>query len=407
MQRAASSLFGMASVVFLLAVAANIPIIQFLSFGYLLEVSGRLARNQKFSQAMIGLRKASVLGSIVLGTWLMLLPIRLLSNLWFEAYLIDPASPQTRFLRVLQIVLIVLIVCHIGAAWLCGGKLRYFFWPIVAPFSFVVWLARRLAGWKYFHGFLTLTTGWFASGLADEICHAKPVQDWFLPAIFWKRIRAGGAYSTARDGVWNFCESLHLPYYFVLGLQGFIGTFAWLLIPTLLLVVATYLDGGAAVLSGVLGVIIAIPVFALLPFLQAHFATDGQLRRFLQIRGVFCNFGRAPIAHLLALLVTLALAIPLFLLKVEAIPNELLWTISVVFVVLTWPAKMMIGWAYGRGVKRTRQSRWWVRYPIALLTVPVSLSFVVILTLSRYISWNGALSLFENHVFLLPAPFWQ
>ena len=175
----------------------------------------------------------------------------------------------------------------------------------------------------------------------------------------------------------------------------------------MLLVIATYLEGGAAALSGVLGVVIAIPVFALLPFLQAHFATDGKLKRFLQIREVVDNFGKAPIAHWLALLITLALALPLFLLKVEAIPNELLWTLSVVFVVLTWPAKMMIGWAYGRGTKRTRQSRRWLRYPIALLTVPVSLSFVVILTLSRYISWNGALSLFENHVFLLPAPFWQ
>ena len=55
---------------------------------------------------MIGLSKASVLGSIVLGTWLMLLPIRFVSNLWFDAYLVDPGSPQTQFLRVLQIVLI-------------------------------------------------------------------------------------------------------------------------------------------------------------------------------------------------------------------------------------------------------------------------------------------------------------
>ena len=150
LQRTVSSLFGMASIVFLLAVAANIPILQLLSFGYLLEVSGRLARNQKFSEAMIGLRKASVLGSIALGTWLMLLPIRLVSNFWFEAYLIDPESPQTQFLRVLQMLLIVLVVAHTGAAWLCGGKLRYFFWPIVAPISFVVWLSPSSGGLEIF-----------------------------------------------------------------------------------------------------------------------------------------------------------------------------------------------------------------------------------------------------------------
>jgi hypothetical protein len=402
-----SSLFGIASVVFLLAVTANVPILQFLSFGYLLEVSGRLARRQKFSDAMIGLRKASVLGSIVLGTWLMILPIRFVSNFWFEAYLIDPSSSQTQFLRVLQIVLIGLVVAHIGAAWLCGGKLRYFFWPVIAPFSFAVWLARRLAGWKYFRSLLSLTTGWMAPGLADEICTATPVTDWFLPAIFVKRIRSGHVLQTARDGVWNFFRGLNLPYYFLLGLKGFVGTFAWLLIPTLLLVTSTYQEGGAAVLSGLLGALIAIPVFAMLPFLQAHFATDGKLRRFLEVRQVFRNFAKAPLAHWLALLIALMLALPLFFLKVETIPSELLWTLSVVFVVFTWPAKIMIGWAYGRGAKREQPCRWWLRYPLAFMTIPVSFSFVMIFMLTRYISWNGALSLFENHVFLLPAPFWQ
>lgn len=407
LNRLISNLFGIASVVFLLAVSANIPILQFLSFGYLLEVSGRLARGQKFSAAMIGLRKASVLGSVVLGTWLMILPIRLVSNFWFEAYLIDPSSPQTQFMRGLQIVLITLVVAHIGAAWLCGGKLRYFLWPIIAPFSFAIWLARRLAGWKYFRHVLSSTTGWIAPGLAGELCNAKPVTDWFLPAIFVKRIRSGQVLETARDGVWKFFIGLNLSYYFLLGLKGFIGTFAWLIIPTLLLVTSTYQEGGVAVISGLLGALIAIPVFAMLPFLQAHFATDAELQRFLQVRKVIKNFFKAPLAHWFALLVALMLALPLFFLKVETIPSELLWILSVLFIIFTWPAKIMVGWAYGRGAKRENACQWWLRYPAAFLTMPVSFAFVMIFMLTRYISWNGALSLFENHVFLLPAPFWQ
>jgi hypothetical protein len=290
---------------------------------------------------------------------------------------------------------------------MCGGKLRYFFWPVVAPFSFAVWLARRLAGRSLFRRLLQLGTGWFAPRLADDICNAPPIEDWFLPAIFVKRVFRRGFFASARDGVWEFTMGLNLPYYFVLGFKGFVGTFLWLLMPTLLLVNSTYTEGGTAILSGILGVLFSIPVFAGLPFLQAHFATDGKLRRLIEVRTVLRNFGRAPLAHVLALFLTLVLALPLFFLKVETIPSELLWTLSIVFIVFTLPAKFIVGWAYGRGQGKVKPGRWWVRYPVAVLTVPIAFSFVMILMFTRYISWNGALSLFENHVFLLPAPFWQ
>jgi hypothetical protein len=402
----AAHLFGIASVIFLLAVAASIPVVQFLSFGYLLEVSGRLARNQKFSDAMIGLKKASLLGGIVLGTWLTLIPIRIVSGLWHESYLIDPASEQTQFMRVLQIVLIVLAVGHIGAAWLCGGKLRYFFWPVIAPFSFAIWLARKTAGSTMFRKILSLTVGLISPSLVNDICNAKPIGDWFLPAIFFRRVTAGNVYVRSRDAVWNFVSALNLFHYFKLGFKGFVGSFAWLFLPTALLVTASFSEGGVAVLSGVFGVVFAIPVFVMLLFLQTHFAKDGQLKRFLEINQVCRNYGRAPVAHVVALLLALVLALPLFFLKIEEIPSELLWTLSVVFILFSWPARICVGWAYRRGVVRERSSRWWVRYPLVLLAAPVALAFVLILTLTRYTSWHGAVSLFENHVFLLPAPFW-
>lgn len=401
-----SRLFGIASVIFLLAFAANIPIVQFLSFGYLLEVSGRLARKQRLRDAMIGLKKASVLGGIVLGTWLTLIPVRFVSGFWYDAYLIDPSSQQTQNLRTLQTVMIVLVVIHIGSVWACGGKLRYFFWPVIAPFSFGIWLSRRLAGGKLFRTILSYTVGLASPALVNDICNAQPISDWFVPALFWKRIRTGKFYQLSRDGVWDFATQLNLPYYFQLGLKGFVGTFLWLFLPTSLLVVASYTEDGAAILSGLFGVILAIPIFMLLPFMQAHFATDGKLKRFVELPAVFGNFGRAPLAHLLALLLTLVLALPLFFLKIEEIPSELLWTLSVVFVVFSWPARVCVGWAYGRGAKRHLVRRWWIRYPVLLCGIPIALAFALILTLTRYVSWHGALSLFENHVFLLPAPFW-
>lgn len=402
-----SRLFGMASVVFLLAVAANIPIVQFLSFGYLLEVSGRLARKQKIGNALIGLKKASVLGGAVLGAWLMLFPVRFVSKLWYDAYLIDPSSNQTLVMRVVQIALIGLVVAHICSAWFCGGKLRYFFWPLIAPFGFAIWIARIVAGSPAFKKILSIAVGWISPLLVDDICNVKPIRDWFLPAITWKKLRNGNLYVDARDRVWDFVLNLNLGYYFQLGFWGFVGTLLWLLVPTTLLVTASYTEGGLAVLTGIFGVIFAIPIFMLLPFLQAHFAKDGQVKRFLEVRSLFRNYTHAPMAHLSALFLTLLLALPLFFLKIEEIPQELLWTLSVVFVLFSWPARLLIGLAYRRAAKKEKKSRWWLSYPTIMLGMPIALAFALILTLTRYVSWNGALSLFENHVFLLPAPFWM
>jgi hypothetical protein len=401
-----SRLFGIISIIFLLAVTANIPILQFLSLGYLLEVTGRIARGQKLRSVFIGLEKASRLGSVVLGAWLCLLPVRFASQLSLEAYLIDPHSPQTQFMRRLVIVMIVLTVAHVAAAWFCGGRLRYFFWPVVAPFSFMIWMARRFAGSNFFRRLLGITVGWLSPHLVDNICNAKPIEDWFLPAILWKKIRQRGAYQAARDGLWNFFSQLNLGYYFKLGVLGFIGTALWLVIPTGLLVGSTSLSGAGAVLTGLVGSLIAIPVFSILPFLQAHFAVDGNLRRFLQVGTVLKNVGKAPVSHVIALLLTLLFALPLFLLKIEEIPAELLWTLSIVFVIFTWPAKVITGWAYAQGTRQEKPHRWWIRYPILTLAVPICLAFVFVLFFTRYITWNGAFSLIENHVFLLPAPFW-
>jgi hypothetical protein len=409
MSRSFGTLFGIASVIFLLAFSANVPFVQFMSLGYLLEVTGRLARGQRWRDALVGLNKAARIGAVVLGTWLSLLPVRFISQLWIEANLIDPLSGQTQVIRTIQIVLIGITIVHIVSVWICGAQLRYFFWPIVAPFSMCVWLLRRGAGSPNTRKSMDATIGWLAPGLVEELCRVRPITDWFVPAILYKK--RGTLFITARDGLWDFVAGLNLRYYFLFGLKGFIGSFAWLVIPTLLLVAATSsTHDGVALVAGLLGTITAGGVFTVLPFLQAHFAIDGKLARFIQPGRVARVFSRAPIAHWLALFVTLLFALPLFLLKVEEIPADLLWTLSVVFVIFTWPARLAVGAAVRRGIQQSRPSRWWIKYPLIsaalLLAMPVSMSFVVILFFTRYVTWHGALSLFENHVFLLPAPFW-
>lgn len=404
--RCTSILFGVVSLIFLLAVVANIPILQVLSFGYLLEVTGRLARRQPLRDSFVGLSKAARIGAILLGSWLLLLPIRMLSTIWLDAYLIDPTSPQQSFLRAVEFVLILLVVAHIFCAVLCGGKLRYFFWPVVAPLSFLLWLVRRLARRPFCRHLLDLTVGRVSPRLVNDICRAQPVRDWFLPAIVWSRVRSGGWFAEARDRLWCFVVGLRVQHYAVLGAKGFLGTALWLLVPTWLLISATAGDGPLAALAGVCGSLVAVPVFSLLPFMQAHFAVDGKLGRFLECRAVLKNMGRAPLMHWFALLLTLLLALPLFLLKVERIPDDLMWSLSVFFVVFIWPAKWLTGWAYRRGAMGSQPRRWWIRYPIWGLLLATSFLFVLLMFFTRYITWNGAASLLENHVFLLPAPFW-
>jgi len=383
-------------------VIANVPLFQLIGFGYLLDAGGRAARGDRWSLFRDSLARASRLGGILLGAWLLIWPVRLVSGFWLDAYLIDPTSQQTAFLKVLQWVFLVGTIAHVIAAILCGGKLRYFFWPLVAPFSIFVWLVRR--------SFLTrkileLSLGWLFPKFVADICAAKPIGDWFLPAIFIKKL-GGGLYSKSRDAVWDFLVGFEPVRYFMLGLKGFGGTLIWLALPTLLLAGANSNKTGVAGLCLFLGLIVSIPVFAMLPFLQAHFASDGKFKRFFEVRTVLKQFGRAPFAHLLALLLILVLAVPLFLLKIEQIPAELMWTLSLLFIAFGWPSHWLAGWAIRRSAKKEKSVRWWIRYPVQFLAGPVSFAFAVFFFLSRYISWNGTLSLLENHVFLMPVPFW-
>ena len=401
-----SRLFGSLSLLFLLAAAASLPILQLVSFGYLLEISGRLARGGKLSGAIIGLEKASRVGGLILGTWLLLLPIRLVSLLWYEAYLIDPGSQQTAVWRIVQITLIGVIMAQILAAWLCGGKLRYFFWQAIAPFSFIIWLIRKMASLRSLRPLLHACLDWVSPHLVRNLCDTRPLTDWFVPAILLKKIVRRTLYTDARDGLWKFVASLRLWFYFQLGLKGFLGTFLWLLIPTALLMAGTATDTLASLGSALFGFALAVPLFVFLPFLQVHFSRHGTWQSFLQPLHVLAIFWRAPMAHGLALLLTLALAVPLFLLKIEEIPTELLWTLSLVFVAFTLPSRIAVGLAYRRGDRPGKQGRWWLGLPVIGLSLPLSFTFVFIMFFTRYITWNGMWSLMENHVFLLPAPFW-
>src|SRR4051794_23706448 len=72
--QAAEWLFGLASVMLGLAILAALPLAQFLSLGYLLEASGRVARTGRFRDGLIGVRRAARAGGVAAGMWLTLWP---------------------------------------------------------------------------------------------------------------------------------------------------------------------------------------------------------------------------------------------------------------------------------------------------------------------------------------------
>src|SRR5262249_8188477 len=150
-----------------------------------------------------GVRRAARLGGLVLGCWLMLLPVRFVADLAYSAQIIDPGGRKAAGWRIGLFVLIGLTALHIGLAGARGGRLRYFYWP----FNFI-WVILRVS--------------------------------------------RGGYYTEARDAVWDTTLSLRLPYYFSLGFRGFVGALAWLVVPVTLIALGR-LPGPLSPLVGFLG----------------------------------------------------------------------------------------------------------------------------------------------------------
>ena len=149
---------------------------------------------------------------------LSLIPLWLASSYAQTAELIDPGGGVANRWRVGLAIVSALTFVQITSACARGGRLRHFLWPVGMPF----WLVRGL--------------------------------------------RSGGLYAAARDGFWEFVAVLRLPYYFRLGLIGFLGTLAWIVVPAGLIAAS-----GRYPPLGFLGAMILAFVAPSLPFLQVRY----------------------------------------------------------------------------------------------------------------------------------------
>ncbi len=346
--------FGAVSLMVGLASLSVIPVLNFLSLGYLLHLSGRVAATGRLRDGFVGVRKASVLGNFSVGTWLVMWPARFASGMWQDANLIAPGGSHARNWRIILFLVTALTLWQITWACLRGGRLRHFLWP--------------------------------------------------APLRFWRWVRDPQQKLRALDAVVDYGVSLRLPYYFWVGVRGFVGALAWLFIPVGILLIASKLPTGPAVLFSLGGGALLFLTVIYLPFLQTNFARTGRFESLFALREVRALFCRAPLAFWFASLVTLLFALPLYLLKIELTPRELAWLPSMVFVAFIFPARLLTGWAMSRALRRELPRHFLFRWMGRLAVVPVAGVYVLFVYLTQYLSWNGALSLLEQHAFLVPAP---
>lgn len=352
-------LFGAFALLVGLAFLSAIPVLQILSLGYLLEVSGRVARTGRLGAGFVGVRKAARVGTIVLGGWLLLLPLRLTADYAYSAAILDPGGRTAILVRIGHFVLMAVLVLHLIFAILRGGRFRDFLNPFNAIFV-----------------------------LLD--------------------LAAGRFYTRKRDAVWDFVVGLRLPYYAMLGGRGFLGTMLWLLLPTTLLAVSRAPVPGAPAF-GVLGGLLLIPVLVYLPFLQTRFAASGKWSDLFGVMETREEYRHAPWAFAFAFVVSLLFALPLYVLKIETVPQEAEWLPGLVFLLFIAPARLLAGWSLGRARKRMDNERgprhWFFRWTGRTVFIPIAAFYVLILSFTPYTSWNGLWSLYEQHAFLVPVPY--
>jgi hypothetical protein len=244
-----------------------------------------------------------------------------------------------------------------------------------------------------------------SSRLAEDLYTLRPLSAWFPPAALAAGLRRGRMYAEARDAVWDFFVGLKLTQYFWLGLRGFAGALAWLVVPSLMLMAGTSGGGPPTVVIGYLGALALVWVLWYLPFLQTRFAKENRLKAMFDVPAARAEFGRAPVAYWLALTITLLFAVPLYLLKIEPIPPELQWMITFFFIVFIYPARLLTGWAVSRAARREHSRLFAFRWLARAAAAPIIAFYILVLFLTQYTSFLGPASLLEHHAFLLPVPF--
>lgn len=358
--------FQLASLITLLAVLAALPIIQLIAFGYLLNVAGCFANGSKFHDAVLGLEPAGRIGLAAIGLAVLSLPTQLLAHWQSVAVLIEPDLLAAHALALLTLALAALSLVYLLAAWSLGGRLNDYCWPA----SFL-----------------------------------------FRPSHFMRRTFCWSAWTSLPDRLWRFTASLNLWTYFWLGLRGLVGTLIW--IAPALVIVLTLRHGwsDASRLLAIASLLVLGVILFYLPMLQANFAAEKRWSAMFDVRRVRRDFRRSPWAWLAAMSMTLVVfPVPLYLLKIEAVPQAVMWVPCWFFIACALPARIACGMALGRCRRRPEPSGRWSavsRHSVRVLMPVVVAIYLGIVFASQYTSWDGLRTWIYQHALLIPVPFFS
>jgi hypothetical protein len=339
-----------------LAGLAAVPILNLYVLGYCLEAEGRVGRGERWRNVLPWVRYAPRIAALAFGTALFTLPLLLLSDAARDAALIDANGAPARLMRLLAIALALAISMHLFFAYARGGTLLSFVRPIKN---------MRVA-------FRSARSGAFGLIIADRLRRA--LSSLAVPRLFW------------------------------LGLRGLAVAFVWLFVPCVLIASAGPADGGRLLLKFA-GIALLAAVYPALLILQAHFAVENRLRGAFAPRSALRIFGRAPLAWLIAGLVTAVLAVPLFLFKIVAPPRDALWLLTPLFVAAMLPARIVIGWAYRRSAARNARRSWFTIGGAVAGLIVVGFVYAGSVMIAQFINEHGRQAVFEQHAFSLPVPF--
>jgi len=351
--------FCLVSLIVILAVLAAIPILQLIAFGYLLNVSGQLAKGSKLKDSLPHLQQAGQIGLAAIAIFLAALPTQALAHLESVANLINQGSEQATQMRILALATSILMTAYLLWAWNRGGRLANYLWP----------QPKRLfkEGWR------------------------------------WRTWR------TVPDRLWEFSVNLQAPKYFWLGLRGAVGTLIW--ISPSFVIIAAFRNGetGLAGLVGFAALLLLGIGMLYLPMLQAHFAAENRFRALFAVRTIRRDFRRAPWAWFAAMVMCLLITpIPLYLLKIEATPREVMWAPCLIFVAFILPARMATGLALRRARRMPEPVGLWKKISRILIRILMPLVigiYLLFVYVSQYTSWDGLLTWIQQHAILIPVPF--
>ena len=350
--------FAVLSLFALLAFLAAIPIVNFLALGYLLEAEGRVARSGRWRSAMPLLGLAPQLGGIAFGSWFWWWMVRLVADAASDAKLVAAGTATAEAWRVGRNLFSVGVAIHLLLAIARGGRLSLFFWP--TPLN-AIWL--------------------------------------------FQQVQRGGYLEQSGRRVVEFINALRLRHHFWLGLRGFALAFVWLCIPTALFAALRDTSKPGQVLLTLIGGAMLVVILTWVPFLQAHFAAQNRWRAMFDWRQIRELYRRAPLAMFLAVVVLYALSLPLYLFKIAALPRDVYWLLTPIFIASIYPAKILIGWAYAQAARREQRTSLLLRWPLSIALLPLMGLYVFLLFFTPAIGAAGRAVLFQHHGILLPWPF--